>query len=315
MIATKRLVFFFALFLLVATAAAHLPRIVMGADATLAAPIVIDQPEVSKAYYGELAGTPQFYTITSDKPFTLYAGLLTPAASNNTFSVIASDAKNMTLLQLNGSNSSWSYFYEEFGGDGYRKGPEGRVLLGPGTYRIQVSNADYRGKYVLAVGEQEVFPLLELPGNYWSLLVLKQEFFGKPVALLFLQLLGIALVLGAMNVSEFWSLFISGAERYAIAVRYARSSSLWLGTLFVAVTWAFFLMQNPVNLLGILKTVLLMLLIINATLFYLTLSPKVDKSGRNKAIPDKDLHTGLMVRIALSVLGWWSVLLLTAAIL
>ena len=312
MIAMKRLVFFFALFLLVATAAAHLPRIVMGTEASLAAPIVIDQPEVSKAYYGELTGTPQFYTITSDKPFTLYVGLLTPAASNDTFSVIASDTKNLTVLQLKGSNSSWSYVYEEFGGDGYRKGPEGRALLEPGTYRIQVSNADYRGKYVLAVGEQEVFPLLELPGNYWSLIVLKQKFFSKPVALLFLQLFGIALVLGAMNVSEFWSLFISGAERYGIAVRYARSSSLWFGIALVAVSWIFLFLQNPVNLLDILKTVLVALLILNSALLYFSLSPKVDKSGRNKEIPEKDLHTSVAVRIALSIFGWLLVLFLTA---
>lgn len=59
-------------FLIPAITFAHQPRIPVGNET-----IVLD-PEISKAYYTELRGIPQTYTITSDTPFALYVNLLAP---------------------------------------------------------------------------------------------------------------------------------------------------------------------------------------------------------------------------------------------
>jgi hypothetical protein len=51
--------------------------------------------------------------------------------------------------------------------------------VGPGVYRIQVSNVENRGKYVLAVGELEKFPPKVILRTLITLPKLKRDFFGK----------------------------------------------------------------------------------------------------------------------------------------
>jgi hypothetical protein len=55
----------------------HQPRI--GFDkGTLINPIEIEKPEVSKAYYSELTGEPEYYQINSNTDFLLYLNILAP---------------------------------------------------------------------------------------------------------------------------------------------------------------------------------------------------------------------------------------------
>ena len=63
-----------AIFLVgVRPAAAHQPRLVTSDRVSVA------EPEISKAYYGELAGLPEYFSFTADRPFRLFAG---PAGSH-----------------------------------------------------------------------------------------------------------------------------------------------------------------------------------------------------------------------------------------
>ena len=53
--------FFVFLLASISIASAHQPRLVIGDNATMGNPIVILNPEVSQAFYGELQGLPNYY--------------------------------------------------------------------------------------------------------------------------------------------------------------------------------------------------------------------------------------------------------------
>ncbi|MGZ7050099.1 MAG: hypothetical protein ACXVHO_08840, partial [Methanobacterium sp.] len=76
----KFIILLFVLFLSICAVSAHQPRVELGVNTTPANPIIIQNPEVSQAFYGNLKGNPDYYQITSDKPFKLYLGLLVPAS-------------------------------------------------------------------------------------------------------------------------------------------------------------------------------------------------------------------------------------------
>jgi hypothetical protein len=57
---------------------AHIPEIVLEDRDYTKEPIIVEDPEVSYAYYGKLQGSPQLYEIESDERFHLYVSLLVP---------------------------------------------------------------------------------------------------------------------------------------------------------------------------------------------------------------------------------------------
>ena len=57
-------------------ASAHQPRIVTNRQT------VVTNPEISKAYYGQLTGVPDVFTIQTNTPFNLYANILVPDSTS-----------------------------------------------------------------------------------------------------------------------------------------------------------------------------------------------------------------------------------------
>ena len=179
-------------------AAAHQPRIVYGTT-----PILIDEPEVSKAYYAELRGQPAEYAIISDAPFELYVGLTVPdiPGAETDFRVTITSGGE-AVAELDGAAHEWTPFHEEFAGDDYLNGPEFRTQAAAGEYEITVSSPDDLGKYVLATGERELFRADDI---IYALVVvpeLKSDYFGKPKATFLLSVFG-AVELGALLVLGF----------------------------------------------------------------------------------------------------------------
>jgi len=182
----KKNILFIISILFLATALpclAHLPRIVYGKVGD----IVIYNPENSQAFYDNLSGEPRNYIINSDKEFKLYINLLVPAINGN-----SRYSANIFQIKENGieekvdfidgqSNFVWQEYYEEFGRDYYYKGPEFEKNLSAGNYKIQVFNYSNKGKYVIAVGKNEVFSILETAQVYWILPKLKMQFFQTDV--------------------------------------------------------------------------------------------------------------------------------------
>jgi hypothetical protein len=194
----KSLFFLLALFLsnsFISTSSAHQPRIVYQKQISQTSPFIVTNPEISQAFYAELKKQAEYYTVRSDKEFTLYVRILSPkiADAKKDFSVEIIKDVNVIAL-LNGSSSTWTEFYEPFVGDDYWQGPEYKEQLPKGEYLIKVYNLDNRGKYVLVVGQAESFPLNETLKLFVSLPQLK-HYFGKSRFTAFFNLVGLFLLI------------------------------------------------------------------------------------------------------------------------
>ena len=69
-------------------------------------------------------------------------------------------------------------YFEPFAGDYYLKGPEFKKAVPAGNYQIVVFNRENTGKYVLAVGEKEVWDLASIIPTIYALPWLKVNFFN-----------------------------------------------------------------------------------------------------------------------------------------
>jgi peptidase E len=159
--------------------------------------VQIDNPEISRAFYDELKGSPKDYYIDSDKDFELYINILVPGFENpngrysaNVF-LMEGDRDDL-ILSTDVLSTGWQEYYEEFGRDYYFKGPELSQQMRAGKYRIEVFSQDNLGKYVLAVGKKEIFDVRSVLNIYWQLPLLKLTFFKTDVLQFFLTPFGIA---------------------------------------------------------------------------------------------------------------------------
>lgn len=156
---------------------AHQPRIVVDNI------ITVEKPEISKAYYGELSGAPNIFTISSDTPFVLYVGVLAPNIVDQKKDISAAIIKNgnmeKPLAVLEGINFKWTNFFEPFGYDSYWKGPEYKANVDAGEYSIIVWSSNNDSKYSLAIGEKEFFDIKESLNAISAIPVLKRNFFNE----------------------------------------------------------------------------------------------------------------------------------------
>lgn len=176
------------------TAVAHQPRLAGDKPS-----IEVRNPEVSQAFYARLAGGPQSYYIRSDKTLRLYINILVPdlpGIDTDYQAVICRTAEtpDNVIARLDGRIFAWKPFFEPFGGDRYLVGPEYDQDVPAGTYIVVVSSPDLQGKYALAVGKQEKFPLGEIVRTIGVLPSLKKEFFGKSPLTAFFNLTGVFLL-------------------------------------------------------------------------------------------------------------------------
>ena len=144
--------FLLTLFLVPSFVSAHQPRMVEGIA------IEVVDPEVSKAYYGELSGTPHTYTIRASEDFNLYVGILVPDTKVPKKDVMAEIVKDGEIIEtIGGSEAEWATFFEPFGQSTYWEGGEYKARVQAGEYIIRVSSENNNSKYSLAVGEIEAF--------------------------------------------------------------------------------------------------------------------------------------------------------------
>jgi len=156
-------------------AAAHNPQVVNTETS-----IAVTNPEISKAYYGQLTGQPAHYRFTAAAEFALYVNILVPDIASETedFTVVIR-RDGVEIKTLEPAAVTWQRFNEPFGGDVYRQGPEYQATGQPGIYDLTVSSPDNQGKYILAIGETESFPLTEFIRTMKELVGVK-HYFEKP---------------------------------------------------------------------------------------------------------------------------------------
>lgn len=174
-----------------ASALAHQPRIVASGVTD------VHDPELSQAFYGALVGAPAIYRIVADDAFDLYVNVLVPERTNanGIFSVDVIrriGERQIQEMSLDGTAAEWVPFYEPFGGDHYRKGPEFRMRAKPGMYEIVVWNAAMEGAYTLAIGEREQWGGRSIGQLLVVLPVLKAQFFGWSIPEIVFSRIGIA---------------------------------------------------------------------------------------------------------------------------
>ncbi len=194
----KKLFLFFLVCLFLSFASftsAHLPRIIYNQSAD----VKVKDPVTSQAFFDELGGNPRNYLISSDRSFNLYINLLVPAYSNRNGNFSAKiflvQSEDEEIAFIDGqTNFAWQEFYEPFGRDYYFRGPEFEKELPAGNYKVSVFNYSNKGKYVLVIGKEEKFPLIEVLNIYWMLPLLKVEFFKTSVLEFFLTPFGLVIV-------------------------------------------------------------------------------------------------------------------------
>lgn len=175
-------------------ASAHQPRLVTGTHTT------VSEPEISKAYYGQLTGQPQTFRITAQEPFDLYVNILVPDRADQKKDVTATVTKiegtTTTLAVLNRSAASpWKRMWEEFGRDWYWQGEEYKERATPGEYVVEVTSAQNDSRYSLAIGEAEQFSARDSWNAARLIPALKRDFFGTSPAGFILSPFGIGYVL------------------------------------------------------------------------------------------------------------------------
>ncbi len=201
----KKVLLFFVLICSVsATSFAHKPELV---SEYLSQRIVVENPEVSKAYYGvfDSSVSSQEFVIESDTEFELYANFLLPINENSVMD------KRMTmqifkgeelLTVLSGAGYEWTEFFEPFGYDQYLMGPEFESVVSDGTYRIVLSMDEgvelvdgEVNSYSVAIGKIEDFGWEETLDTYRLIPKIKTQIFDKTGADFVLSPLGGFLVL------------------------------------------------------------------------------------------------------------------------
>lgn len=275
------------LFLSISMAFAHQPRLDSDSS-TIANPIVVKNPEISQAFYGQLNGNPAYYKIQSSKQFQLYANILVPdipGASSQLMSLQITDSSGKTIGLLDAKNSTWTPYFEEFGGDYYLKGPEFNQTVPAGTYYLKVFNGNNQGRYSLAIGDIESFPPAETASTLFLLPLIKADIFKVPVAELFIQFLGLIIAMGTFIV--LYVLLIRSRKSIATleitkTVYSAINPIMLVGVAITTIMWILTYYKNTFNILGIIETILLIIIL----LMHWGLNSKLNKLSSAK-IPSK----------------------------
>ncbi len=170
---------------------AHQPHLIQNSPEVVQVP----DPEVSKAYYSELKGQPQYYQINSSVDFELYVNLLIPAVEQTTKEMkveVWQDSEQGTkLYTFDGKGYAWESFFEEFARDNYFRGSEYKQAVKAGSYLIKVSSPNNQGRYSLAIGEKEAFPPGEIVRSLIELPKIKSQIFNKPAISAFFNIFGL----------------------------------------------------------------------------------------------------------------------------
>ncbi len=185
MILSMRLLAPILLFFAVITiVSAHVPYIVT--QESLRDIKAIEEPEISRAFYGAMTGFPHTYEIRATEPFHLYAQILVPdieSSVNNVSGIIIKETtpggRVMEVTRFLAKDAVWESQYEPWGGDSYRVGGTFEKDVDAGVYRIEVSTPDNIEKYVLVVGKTEDFGEIGYFETIGRIAEVK-AFFGKP---------------------------------------------------------------------------------------------------------------------------------------
>ena len=223
---------------------AHQPRLVEMEK------INVTEPEISKAYYGNLSGKPHIYTISTSSPIDLYVNVLVPFIEGPEKNVTVKIFKGEQLMGiLSPKKGDWKEFFEPFGHSMYWKGPEFKVRADAGKYKIHVQSTEKSIRYVLATGEIEAFDGPESLNAILLIPKLKKDFFEESPLSFILSPLGwgyVLLLQLLVILTGFVILKILNISRIKFQTKYFQSSAknIIICGVFFWVTILFFAIQT-----------------------------------------------------------------------
>ena len=222
---------------------AHQPRIVDTEK------IHVTKPEVSKAYYAKLSGKPHTYFISVNSAIDLYVNVLFPynegLKKNITVDVFRDD---QSIGSLSSGEVVWKKFFEPFGQSMYWQGPELKKNVEAGKYEIIVQSKEKNLRYVLAIGETEVWNGIDSINAILLIPELKRNFFEEsPISFILSPLgYGYILLLQLLALIVGWVILrilkISGIQTQTnYILKFAKINIclgvvFWVSLLFLAVT-------------------------------------------------------------------------------
>ena len=222
---------------------AHQPRIVDTEK------IHVTKPEVSKAYYAKLSGKPHTYFISVNSAIDLYVNVLFPynegLKKNITVDVFRDD---QSIGSLSSGEVVWKKFFEPFGQSMYWQGPELKKNVDAGKYEILVQSKEKNLRYVLAIGETEVWNGIDSINAILLIPELKRNFFEEsPISFILSPLgYGYILLLQLLALIVGWVILrilkISGIQTQTnYILKFAKINIclgvvFWVSLLFLAVT-------------------------------------------------------------------------------
>ena len=231
---------------------AHQPRIVDTEK------IHVTKPEVSKAYYAKLSGKPHTYFISVNSAIDLYVNVLFPynegLKKNITVDVFRDD---QSIGSLSSGEVVWKKFFEPFGQSMYWQGPELKKNVDAGKYEILVQSKEKNLRYVLAIGETEVWNGMDSINAILLIPELKRNFFEEsPISFILSPLgYGYILLLQLLALIVGWVILrilkISGIQTQTnYILKFAKTNIclgvfFWVSLLFLAVTTTW----NPILIL------------------------------------------------------------------
>ncbi len=188
------------LFLLAIAITANAYQIHMVYDAPETSKTVINNPEGLQYFFGELNGNPEYYLITSDKPFLLSVRLLVPDVPGDAkqiMSLYVSTEGRQQIFLIEPTPFEREQYYDKFSSSWYIKDAEAVKQLEAGSYVIRVFNDNNMGKYMLSLGDGDpsiVEKITTLP----VLLAVKEGYLGRDIVLPALHKFGIVIILAAL---------------------------------------------------------------------------------------------------------------------
>ena len=231
---------------------AHQPRIVDTEK------IYVTKPEVSKAYYAKLSGKPHTYIISVNSAIDLYVNVLFPhkegPKKNITVNVFKGD---QSIGSLSSGEVDWKKFFEPFGQSMYWQGPELKKNVDAGKYEILVQSKEKKLRYVLAIGETEVWNGMDSINAILLIPELKRNFFEEsPISFIFSPLgYGYILLLQLLALMVGWVILrilkISGIQTQNNYIQKFAKTNIFLGVVFWGslLFWAVTTTWNPLLIL------------------------------------------------------------------
>lgn len=129
--------------------------------------------------------------------------------------------------------------------------------------------------------------------------------------ILFFHIAGIIIALGAVTVIDTLGFFSRKNKRQTqttIQAHHTTKPLIWIGTTLVLISW--FLLYTS-DLISNIKSILLIVLIINGSFLSFHISPRLDKlAGKNILLP-KELQTKIAISMIISFISWWAFVFLT----